>query len=176
MHVLAGHHRKHNRIELGQHRDVRFDELEGAGSAHLLAADVVMRLRAVKRKIDAELFALQVFNDGVVKQGGVRIDRKTQAELGRRRIRSRRPEQDIFAKSFMRQFFREFHSPMDGVHAKQRFATEESDVQKALVQRKRALEGQPDGRLHNFIRHYETARLVAHLVIAIGATKVTPFR
>ena len=81
MHVIAGHDRKHDGIELEQGGNVRLDELEGTGSAHLAAAGVVMRFRTVEREENAELLALEVIDNGIVEQRRVGIDGKAQAEI-----------------------------------------------------------------------------------------------
>ena len=160
MHVIAGHDREDDGIELEQGGNVRFDELEGTGSAHLAATGVVMRFRTVEREENAELFTLEVIDNGIVEQRPVGIDGKAQAEI----------------LLFADQGFRVLHSPTDRIHAEQRFAAEERDVHETLVQRKRAFESEPDGRFHDFCRHREAAGLVAHLVIAVGAAQVTAFR
>ena len=81
MHILASHDGQDDRIQFAKNGNMRLNQLEGTLPAHLLAADIVVRLRAVKRKVYAELFAFQVIDDFRVQERRIGIYRKPQAEL-----------------------------------------------------------------------------------------------
>jgi hypothetical protein len=142
---------------------MRFYQFERTRPADLLATNIWMSLVTIERKIDAEIFPLQEFDNGIIEQSSVRIHRKAQAKFA-------------LAKPFTNKLFGKLHPTNNGIHAKQGLSPEKSDVQEALTQRKSSFKSKPNRRLHHVIRHHQRASLVAHLVIAIGTTQVAPFR
>ena len=142
---------------------MRFYQFERTRPADLLATNIVMSLMTIERKIDAEIFPFQEFDNGIIEQSSVRIHRKAQATFA-------------LAKPFTHKILGKIHAPADGVHTKQRFAAKESDIQKTLAKLQGSFKSEPNCRLHNVIRHHQAAHLVAYLVIAVGATQVAPFR
>ena len=155
---------------------MRLDKLETPFPAYLPAADVVMVFRTVQRKEYSKILALEVIDDIAVEKGPVRIDGESEPEYVRRSTVRAHPALKFFTELFTYDRFREFDTPVNRIHAEQRFPAEKRDVEKPLAEFERPVEGKSDGRLHDVVRHHQGTGFVADLVIAVGAAQVAAFR